>query len=123
MDVFRVFDSLNYVPNMIIGMNAVGNAGGVVEGNIFNKLLLMIILGTISYSGDISDPNRKKYDLKYYLDLADQLVKAQTHILGIKDMAGVLKPEAAKLLITSLRDKYPDIPIHVHTHDTAMAGK
>jgi pyruvate carboxylase len=79
-------------------------------------------LATMSYTGDVSDPNRTKYNLEYYLTLADKLVKANTHILGIKDMAGVLKPEAAKLLITALRDKYPDIPIHVHMHDTAMVG-
>ncbi|KAI6190009.1 Pyruvate carboxylase [Aphelenchoides bicaudatus] len=109
MDVFRVFDSLNYVPNMVVGMEAVGNAGGVIEA-------------AMSYTGDVSDPNRKKYDLKYYLDLSDQLVKAGTHILGIKDMAGVLKPEAARLLISSLRERHPDIPIHVHMHDTAMLG-
>lgn len=76
----------------------------------------------MSYTGDVSDPKRTKYDLKYYLDLADQLIKANTHILAIKDMAGVLKPEAAKLLIGALRERYPDIPIHVHTHDTAMVG-
>ncbi|CAD5229309.1 unnamed protein product [Bursaphelenchus okinawaensis] len=109
MDVFRVFDSLNYVPNMIVGMEAIGKAGGVIEA-------------AISYTGDVSDKNRTKYDLKYYLDLSDQLVKAGAHVLGIKDMAGVLKPEAAKLLITALRDRHPDIPIHVHSHDTAGAA-
>ena len=71
MDIFRVFDSLNYVPNLLVGMEAAGNAGGVVEA-------------AISYTGDVSDPNRKKYTLDYYLDLAEQLVKAGTHILGIK---------------------------------------
>lgn len=109
MDIFRVFDSLNYVPNMILGMDAAGKAGGVIEA-------------AISYTGDVSDPEKKKYSLKYYLDLADELVKAGTHILGIKDMAGLLKPQAARLLVTALRDKYPDMPIHVHTHDTAGAG-
>lgn len=69
MDVFRVFDSLNYVPNMLVGMEAAGRAGGVVEA-------------TMSYTGDVSDPRRTKYDLDYYLKLADQLVRAQTHILG-----------------------------------------
>jgi pyruvate carboxylase len=109
MDIFRVFDSLNYVPNMVLGMDAVGKAGGVIEA-------------AISYTGDVSNPEKVKYNLKYYLDLADELVKAGTHILGIKDMAGLLKPQAARLLITALRDRYPDMPIHVHTHDTSGAG-
>ncbi|CAB3228398.1 unnamed protein product [Arctia plantaginis] len=109
MDIFRVFDSLNYLPNLILGMEAAGKAGGVVEA-------------AISYTGDVSDPNRKKYDLKYYTNLADELVKAGTHVLCIKDMAGLLKPQAAKLLITAIRNKHPDVPIHVHTHDTSGAG-
>uniref|UniRef100_A0A3B4CQJ7 pyruvate carboxylase n=1 Tax=Pygocentrus nattereri TaxID=42514 RepID=A0A3B4CQJ7_PYGNA len=109
MDIFRVFDSLNYLPNMLLGMEAVGAAGGVVEA-------------AISYTGDISDPMRQKYSLDYYLKLADELVKAGTHILSIKDMAGLLKPEASRVLISSLRDRFPDMPIHVHTHDTAGAG-
>lgn len=83
MDVFRVFDSLNYLPNIIVGMEAVGKAGGIIEA-------------AIAYTGDVSDPNRKKYDLKYYTNLADELVKAGTHVLAIKDMAGLLKPRAAK---------------------------
>ncbi|XP_039957967.1 pyruvate carboxylase, mitochondrial isoform X1 [Bactrocera neohumeralis] len=109
MDIFRVFDSLNYLPNLILGMEAAGKAGGVVEA-------------AISYTGDVSDPARTKYDLKYYTNLADELVKAGTHVLCIKDMAGLLKPQAAKLLITAIRDKHPDIPIHIHTHDTSGAG-
>ncbi|KAJ9577360.1 hypothetical protein L9F63_006040, partial [Diploptera punctata] len=109
MDIFRVFDSLNYLPNLIVGMEAAGKAGGVVEG-------------AISYTGDVSDPNRTKYDLKYYVNLANELVKAGTHVLCIKDMAGLLKPAAARLLVSALRDKHPDIPIHIHTHDTAGAG-
>lgn len=71
MDIFRVFDSLNYVPNMLLGMEAAGAAGGVVEA-------------AISYTGDVSDPSRQKYSLEYYLKLADELVKAGTHILCIK---------------------------------------
>lgn len=71
MDVFRVFDSLNYLPNLIIGMEAAGKAGGVIEA-------------AISYTGDVSDPKKKKYDLKYYVNLATELVKAGTHVLGIK---------------------------------------
>ncbi|XP_034234094.1 pyruvate carboxylase, mitochondrial isoform X1 [Thrips palmi] len=109
MDIFRVFDSLNYLPNLVVGMEAAGKAGGVVEA-------------AISYTGDVSDPKRTKYDLKYYLNLTDELVKAGTHVLAIKDMAGLLKPASAKLLITAIRDKYPDLPIHIHTHDTAGAG-
>ncbi|XP_064604061.1 pyruvate carboxylase, mitochondrial-like [Liolophura sinensis] len=109
MDIFRVFDSLNYVPNIVVGMDAVGNAGGVIEA-------------CISYTGDVSDPSRKKYNMEYYVNLADELVKAGTHILGIKDMAGLLKPRAADQLVRTLRDRHPDIPIHVHTHDTAGAG-
>lgn len=83
MDIFRVFDSLNYLPNLIVGMEAAGKAGGIVEA-------------AISYSGDVSNPNKKKYDLKYYLTIADELVKAGTHVLAIKDMAGLLKPKAGK---------------------------
>ncbi|THD22520.1 Pyruvate carboxylase mitochondrial [Fasciola hepatica] len=109
VDVFRVFDSLNYMPNLVIGMDAAGKSGGVVEGSF-------------CYTGDVANPNEEKYTLNYYLDLTEQLVKAGTHVLGIKDMAGLLKPEAARLLVTAIRDKYPDLPIHLHTHDTAGAG-
>ncbi|XP_045526015.1 pyruvate carboxylase, mitochondrial isoform X2 [Pieris brassicae] len=109
MDIFRVFDSLNYLPNLILGMEAAGKAGGVVEA-------------AISYTGDVSNPEKSKYDLKYYVNLADELVKAGTHVLGIKDMAGLLKPQAAKLLISAIRERHPSVPIHVHTHDTAGAG-
>nr|DBA17131.1 TPA: hypothetical protein GDO54_002623 [Pyxicephalus adspersus] len=109
MDIFRVFDSLNYLPNMILGMEAAGQAGGVVEA-------------AISYTGDVADPSRTKYTLDYYVNLSEELVKAGTHILCIKDMAGLLKPKASDMLIRALRDKFPDIPIHVHTHDTAGAG-
>lgn len=109
MDIFRVFDSLNYLPNLVVGMDAVGKAGGVVEA-------------AISYTGDVSNPEKKKYDLKYYTNLVDELVKAGLHILCIKDMAGLLKPQAAAMLIDAIRQKHPDIPIHVHTHDTSGAG-
>ncbi|XP_011697909.1 PREDICTED: pyruvate carboxylase, mitochondrial isoform X2 [Wasmannia auropunctata] len=109
MDIFRVFDSLNYLPNLIVGMEAAGNAGGIVEA-------------AISYTGDVSDPNRTKYNLKYYTDLANELVKAGTHVLAIKDMAGLLKPRAAEMLIDAIRQKHPDVPLHIHTHDTAGAG-
>lgn len=109
MDIFRIFDSLNYLPNIVVGMDAVGKAGGVIEA-------------AISYTGDVSDPSKTKYNLEYYVNLATELVKAGTHILCIKDMAGVLKPRAATMLVGALREKFPDIPIHVHTHDTACAG-
>ena len=109
MDIFRVFDSLNYLPNILVGMEAAGQAGGVVEG-------------AISYTGDVSDPKRTKYNLDYYVKLADELIKAGAHILCIKDMAGLLKPQAAKILVSSLRSAHPDVPIHIHTHDTAGAG-
>lgn len=109
MDVFRVFDSLNYLPNLLLGMEAVGNAGGVVEA-------------AISYTGDVADPSRTKYSLQYYMGLAEELVRAGTHILCIKDMAGLLKPTACTMLVSSLRDRFPDLPLHIHTHDTSGAG-
>lgn len=109
MDIFRVFDSLNYIPNILVGMEAAGQAGGVVEA-------------AISYTGDVSDPTRTKYNLDYYLKIAEELVKAGAHVLCIKDMAGLLKPQAAKILVSALRSRYPDIPIHIHTHDTAGAA-
>ena len=105
MDIFRVFDSLNYVPNIKLGMEAVGNAGGVIEA-------------AISYTGDVADPSRTKYDLEYYLKLSDELASAGAHIICIKDMAGLLKPNSAKLLIDAIKQRHPDLPIHVHTHDT-----
>lgn len=104
-----MFDSLNYLPNLVLGMDAAGKAGGVVEA-------------AISYTGDVSDPQKTKYNLKYYTDLADELVKAGTHVLAIKDMAGLLKPQAARLLIDAIRQRHPDVPIHIHTHDTSGAG-
>ncbi|QGI79155.1 hypothetical protein CEK25_005884 [Fusarium fujikuroi] len=108
VDIFRVFDALNDINQLEVGIKAVQKAGGVAEG-------------TISYSGDMLRPG-KKYNLEYYLDLADKLVALDIDILGIKDMAGVLKPHAATLLIGSIRKKYPDLPIHVHTHDSAGTG-
>ncbi|XP_067400171.1 pyruvate carboxylase, mitochondrial [Emydura macquarii macquarii] len=109
MDIFRVFDSLNYLPNMLLGMEAAGQAGGVVEA-------------AISYTGDVADPTRTKYTLDYYVQLAEELVKAGTHILCIKDMAGLLKPHASELLVGALRQHFPEMPIHIHTHDTSGAG-
>ena len=105
VDIFRVFDALNDLEQLKVGVDAVKKAGGVVEA-------------TICYSGDMLQPG-KKYNLDYYLEITDKIVAMGTHILGIKDMAGTLKPAAAKLLIGSLRAKYPDLPIHVHSHDSA----
>ena len=90
-------------------MEAAGKAGGVVEA-------------AISYTGDVSDPTKTKYNLKYYTDLANELVKAGTHVLCIKDMAGLLKPRAAHMLISAIRADHPNVPIHIHTHDTSGAG-
>lgn len=72
--------------------------------------------------GDVSDPRRTKYNLDYYLDLAEQLVDHGLHSLAIKDMAGLLKPKAATMLVGALRERFPDVPIHVHTHDSAGTG-
>ncbi|PYI06580.1 pyruvate carboxylase pyc [Aspergillus sclerotiicarbonarius CBS 121057] len=108
VDIFRVFDALNDIDQLEVGIKAVHAAEGVVEA-------------TICYSGDMLNPN-KKYNLPYYLDLVDKVVQFKPHVLGIKDMAGVLKPQAARLLIGSIRERYPDLPIHVHTHDSAGTG-
>lgn len=108
VDIFRVFDALNDIDQLEIGIKAVRQAGGVIEG-------------TVCYSGDMLNP-KKKYNLEYYMDLVEKLVNLGIHVLGIKDMAGVLKPKAATILIGSIRKKYPDIPIHVHTHDSAGTG-
>lgn len=105
VDIFRVFDALNDLEQLKVGVDAVKKAGGVVEA-------------TVCFSGDMLQPG-KKYNLDYYLEIAEKIVQMGTHILGIKDMAGTMKPAAAKLLIGSLRAKYPDLPIHVHTHDSA----
>ena len=108
VDIFRIFDALNDINQLEVGIKAVQKAGGVVEA-------------TMCYSGDMLNP-KKKYNLEYYLDLVDKIVNIGTHVIGIKDMAGVLKPKAARLLVGSIRKKYPDIPIHVHTHDSAGTG-
>ncbi|KAI4211419.1 MAG: hypothetical protein LQ351_005845 [Letrouitia transgressa] len=108
VDIFRIFDALNDIDQLEVGIKAVQEAGGVVEA-------------TVCYSGDMLNP-KKKYNLDYYMDLIGKIVKIGTHVIGIKDMAGVLKPKAATLLIGSIRKKYPDIPIHVHTHDSAGTG-
>eukprot|EP01137_Pigoraptor_chileana_P007448 Opistho-2@53073 len=109
MDVFRVFDSLNYMPNLKLGIDAVGAAGGVVEG-------------AMCYTGDVLNPRKGKYNMDYYLDLARQLIDSGVHVLCIKDMAGLLKPDAATALVGALRKEFPHMPIHMHTHDTAGNG-
>lgn len=108
IDVFRIFDSLNWVKGMEVAIEAVRDAGKLVEA-------------AICYTGDLLDPTRSKYDLKYYVDLAKELEAQGAHILAIKDMAGLLKPEAAYRLVSELKEKI-DIPIHLHTHDTSGNG-
>jgi pyruvate carboxylase len=108
VDVFRVFDSLNWVENMRVAMDAVIDANKVCEG-------------TVCYTGDLLDPARSKYDLKYYIAMAKELEAAGAHVLGIKDMAGLLKPAAASVLIKALRDEI-GLPLHFHTHDTSGAA-
>jgi len=109
VDIFRVFDSLNYLDNMLFGIDAVRAVGGVCEA-------------AIGYTGDVSDPRKTKYTLDYYLNLTRQLVDAGIDVLAIKDMAGLLKPRAADMLVSALREEFPDLPIHIHTHDTAGTG-
>ena len=104
MDVFRVFDALNWLDNMKVAMEAVIAEGGICEASI-------------CYTGDLQNPRRTKYDLKYYVDLAKQLEKMGAHLLAIKDMAGLCKPGAAVELIRALKSEI-GIPIHFHTHDT-----
>ncbi|KAK9455075.1 carbamoyl-phosphate synthase L chain, ATP binding domain-containing protein [Dipodascopsis uninucleata] len=108
VDIFRVFDALNDLEQLRVGVEAARKAGGVVEA-------------TVCYSGDMLNPE-KKYNLNYYLEMVDEIVNMGTHILGIKDMAGTMKPRAATILIGTIREKYPDLPIHVHTHDSAGTG-
>jgi pyruvate carboxylase len=108
VDAFRVFDSLNWVENMRIAMDAVAEAGKLCEG-------------AVCYTGDILSPDRAKYDLKYYVARAKELKAAGAHVLGLKDMAGLLKPAAARILIKTLRQEV-GLPIHFHTHDTSGAG-
>ncbi|MBR2658092.1 MAG: pyruvate carboxylase [Loktanella sp.] len=108
VDVFRVFDSLNWVENMRVAMDAVIDANKVCEG-------------TICYTGDLLDPARSKYDLKYYIGMAKELEAAGAHVLGLKDVAGLLKPAAATVLIKALKDEI-GLPIHFHTHDTSGAA-
>ncbi|ADC48256.1 pyruvate carboxylase [Alkalihalophilus pseudofirmus OF4] len=108
IDVFRIFDSLNWVPGMTLAIDSVRNNNKIAEA-------------AMCYTGDILDSSRPKYDLAYYKNLAKELEQAGAHILGIKDMAGLLKPEAAYQLISTLKETV-DIPIHLHTHDTSGNG-
>ncbi|HHW38744.1 MAG TPA: pyruvate carboxylase [Bacillales bacterium] len=108
IDVYRIFDSLNWINGMTTAIEAVREAGKLAEA-------------TVCYTGDISDPTRTKYNLEYYKNMAKELENAGAHILGIKDMAGLLKPEAAYTLISALKETV-DIPIHLHTHDTSGNG-
>ena len=104
IDVFRIFDSLNWVPSMEVAMDEVLKQGKLCEA-------------TMCYTGDVSDPKRDKYTLQYYVDLAKELEKRGAHTLCIKDMSGLLKPYAAKKLISALKQEV-GLPIHLHTHNT-----
>ncbi|WP_064696629.1 pyruvate carboxylase [Rhizobium aegyptiacum] len=105
IDLFRVFDCLNWVENMRVSMDAIAEENKLCEA-------------AICYTGDILNSARPKYDLKYYTDLAVELEKAGAHIIALKDMAGLLKPAAAKVLFKALREA-TGLPIHFHTHDTS----
>lgn len=105
MDVFRVFDPLNWVESMRVAMDAVQETGRLLEA-------------AVCYTGDIHDPSRAKYSLSYYVKIAKELEAAGAHILCIKDMGGLVKPAAAKTLVEALKDEI-SIPIHFHTHDTS----
>lgn len=108
IDVFRIFDSLNWVEGMKVAIRAVRETGKIAEA-------------AICYTGDILDASRTKYDLNYYVNLAKELEQEGAHILAIKDMAGLLKPQAAYDLVSALKDSI-NIPIHLHTHDTSGNG-
>ncbi|MFL6450266.1 MAG: pyruvate carboxylase [Bryobacteraceae bacterium] len=105
IDIFRIFDSLNWMPNMQVAVEATLRTGRLCEA-------------AICYTGDILDPSREKYSLNYYVRLAKELKSMGTHILGIKDMAGLLRPYAAYKLVKTLREEI-GLPIHLHTHDTS----
>ena len=108
IDLFRVFDSLNWVENMRVSIDAILASGKLCEV-------------AMCYTGDLLDPARTKYDLGYYLALAKEIEATGAHVLGLKDMAGLLKPEAARRLFTALKSEI-GIPIHFHTHDTSGNG-
>ncbi|MGI5128933.1 pyruvate carboxylase [Pseudonocardia sp. CA-107938] len=106
MDIFRVFDALNDVAQMRPAIDAV-RATGTAVAEV-----------ALCYTGDLADPAEDLYTLDYYLRLAEEIVEAGAHVLAIKDMAGLLRPPAAKKLVTALRERF-DLPVHLHTHDTA----
>ena len=106
IDIFRIFDALNDVGQMRPAIDAVHATGAAVAEV------------ALCYTADLSDPGEKLYTLDYYLRLADEIVEAGAHVLAIKDMAGLLRPYAAKRLVTALRERF-DLPVHLHTHDTA----
>jgi pyruvate carboxylase len=105
VDLFRIFDSLNWVENMRVALDAVCESGKLAEG-------------AICYTGNLSDPACTKYDLKYYVSLAKEIERAGAHIIGIKDMAGLCRPAAARELVRALKQEV-GLPIHFHTHDTS----
>ena len=105
VDLFRVFDSLNWVENMRVAIDAVRTSGALCEG-------------AICYSGDLLDAKRTKYNLKYYVNMAKNLERAGVNILAIKKMAGICKPRAARMLVKALKAEV-SLPIHFHTHDTS----
>jgi pyruvate carboxylase len=105
IDIFRIFDSLNWLPNMKASMEAVRHTNSICEA-------------AICYAGDILDPRRDKYSLRYYVEMAKELERMGAHMLAIKDMAGLCKPYAAERLVKTLREEI-GIPIHFHTHDTS----
>ncbi len=105
VDVFRVFDSLNWTVNMRLAIETVIKSEKICEG-------------TICYTGDILNPDRSKYDLNYFVNMGRELKDMGVHILGLKDMAGLLKPAAARLLVKALKDE-TGLPVHFHTHDTS----
>ncbi len=108
IDIFRIFDSLNWLPNMEVSIDRVRQNGKIAEA-------------AICYTGDILDPSRNKFSLNYYVDLAKRLERAGAQILAIKDMAGLLTPFAAYELVKALKENV-GLPIHLHTHDTAATG-
>ena len=105
IDIYRIFDALNNVDSMRPAIDAVRETDTAVAEV------------AMSYTGDLSDPNENLYTLDYYLKLAEQIVDAGAHVLAVKDMAGLLRPQAAAQLISALRSRF-DLPVHVHTHDT-----
>ena len=105
IDLFRIFDALNWIENMRVSIDTVLECGKLCEA-------------AICYTGDMLDPARSKYNLDYYLDLAKELKSAGAHIIGIKDMAGVIKPDATRILVKAIKEE-TGLPLHFHTHDAS----